>query len=65
MVKKVIHIADIEEIKKLIKIKAVTYADNTKPNSPNNMVDEYEWQLNYKSFKDGAESIINDLTIDN
>jgi len=63
MVKKVIHIEDIEEISKLIKTKSVEYADNTEPNSPTNMVDEHQWQLNYQSFRDGAESIIHELTI--
>jgi hypothetical protein len=50
---------DLEKFNLIVKEKAIEYADNLDPNTPNNMVDEHQWQISCEAFEKGAKSLLN------
>jgi len=50
---------DLERFNLIVKEKAIEYANNLDPNTPNNMVDEHQWQISCEAFEKGAKSLLN------
>jgi len=49
---------DQKNFNKIVKEKAIKYADTLHPNTPNNMEDEHQWHIVYDAFEKGAKSLV-------